>query len=280
MTTEPIPKIEPLINDLKNLGSLGDFLRSQDFKRYLIKVRWEESWNNAYKFVENERGYFAVGFDHAYFDSIDAMILILNKLYSTYNTNFYHFIHDILLIYTQWSKKDLDTNDILMDMKLLNPPEEIIAKIEFLGNYYSKPVPKTEIPIEIWNSEKLDSILKKMDSSINNGDYNQTITCAYSCLEGLFKAFIFEKIPDKKETEKLNQLAILVRNFIKNKLETESISYPEQMLMLITTVTNAISNARNSFSDSHFDGESERWLAEFARDCVNSIGRLVLKFIK
>ncbi len=37
---------------------------------------------------------------------------------------------------------------------------------------------------------------------------------------------------------------------------------------------------KSYFSDSHFDGESDKWLAEFARDCVNSIGRLILKFIK
>lgn len=58
------------------------------------------------------------------------------------------------------------------------------------------------------------------------------------------------------------------------------VNYPEQVLNLITTMTNAISKARNSFSDSHFDGESDKWLGEFARDCVNSIGRLIIKFIK
>ena len=51
------------------------------------------------------------------------------------------------------------------------------------------------------------------------------------------------------------------------------------MLTLISTITSAISNARNSHSTSHFDADSYDWLAIYTRDCVNTIGRLVMRFI-
>ena len=38
-------------------------------------------------------------------------------------------------------------------------------------------------------------------------------------------------------------------------------------------------NSRNGFSESHFGDDSQRWLALFARDLTNSIGRLMLNFM-
>lgn len=279
MKTEPIPKLEPLVNDLKNLR-MGDFLKSNSYKRYCIKAGLEESWRNAFNYAKQNRGYFAAGFDHDYFDSLDALVLLLNHLHKNSQNNFFFFIYDLLVAYTEWNKEDLQVNEIAEDLELLNAPNEILENIIKLGNSYSNPVPKSRIPENIWNAEKLDGVLNKMDSSIKNGEYNLTITYAYSCLEGLYKAFLIERIPDKKDLEKLNQLSKAVRDYLADHFAKENISYPEQIITLIPTITNAISQARNSFSDSHFDGESEKWLAEFTRDCVNSIGRLIIKFIK
>lgn len=44
-------------------------------------------------------------------------------------------------------------------------------------------------------------------------------------------------------------------------------------------LTNAIANSRNGFSEPHFGDDSQRWLALFARDLTNSIGRFMLNFI-
>jgi len=57
------------------------------------------------------------------------------------------------------------------------------------------------------------------------------------------------------------------------------LSNPEQILTLTATITNAVGNARNGYSVSHFDGKAEKWLAEFARDCANSVARMILPFI-
>ena len=277
---EPTPKIEPLVEDLKSL-KIGDFLKSLEYKRFLIKIEMETIWKIAIVKIKDNRGYYSPGFDHVYFDSIDALVSILNYLFNGNEKKFYFFVFNLLESYTNWSKEDLQTKNIIEDLKLLSTPQEIIDKIENLGNFYSRPVPQSAIPENIWNAVKLDSVLKKMDISIKKGEFNQTLTIAYSSLEGLFKAFVFEKIPNKwNEKIVLNKLSLLVRNYLKDNLEKQKIKYPDQMLNLITTITYAISSARNSFSDSHFSGETDKWLAEFARDCVHSIGRLIIKFIK
>lgn len=182
---EITPKIEPLFEDLKKL-ELGEFLLSQDFKRYCIKINFEESWRNAFKYAQDERGYLCVGMNHDLFDSIEDLGLILNRLYQSDRGNFFGFVHDLLLIYTQWSKKDLWVKDVLDDLALLSAPENIVSGIEKLGNYFSTPVPKTSIPEKIGNSEKPESFLRKMDDSIKKEEYNTTLTYAYSCLEGLY----------------------------------------------------------------------------------------------
>ncbi|GET24277.1 hypothetical protein NT017_06060 [Prolixibacter sp. NT017] len=279
MQTEPLPRIEPLINDLKSL-KMGDFLKSNSFKRYCIKAGLEESWRNAFTFIQKNRTYFIAGFDHDHSDSLDALTLIMNHLYKNDSTNFFYFSNDLLVAYADWSKEDLKVKDIIEDLELLSAPSEVVENITKLGNHFSKPVPKSEIPENIWNADKLETALDKMDSSIKRKEYNMTVTYAYYCLEGLYKAFISEKVPDKKHLDKINQMATAVRDYLRSHFIANQIEYPEQVINLIPTITNAISNARNSFSDSHFDGESEKWLAEFARDCVNSIGRLIIKFIK
>lgn len=276
--TEPLSKIEPLIEDIKAL-QIGDYLKSTEFKRYLVQENFDESWRNAYNQAKDERRYITSFLDHDYFDSISALVIILNFLFINNKQHFYHFVHDLLWGYIQWSKQDINIQIIVKDLELLKPPKEIIEKILLIDQYYSSSVPQTIVPFSILNAEKLDSLLKEMDSTIRNQQYNLTLTYAYSCLEGLFKTYVIEKIPTEVNVDQLNQLSHIVRDHIKKSFDDQNIKYPEPMLTLITTITFAISNARNSFSDAHFDANSEKWLAEFARDCVNTIGRLILKFI-
>lgn len=280
MSIEPIPRLEPIISSLKNL-KMRYYLTSIDFKRFAIKNNFEEAWNNAFKYAQSERRYLAIGMiDHNFFDSLDALTALLNKLYEDKNGVFFSFVELILFGYTEWSKKDLYVKNILEDLELLSAPVATIDNITQLGNYYSVAVPKVTVPDTVWNSEKLDSFLKKMDESIKQENYSLTLTYAYSCLEGLYKSFINEKIPDQIEsTDKLNLLAGIVRDYLKDLLTSDDVNYPEQILHLIPTITNAISNARNKYSESHFDKDADKSLAEFSRDCVNAIGRLIIKFI-
>lgn len=73
-------------------------------------------------------------------------------------------------------------------------------------------------------------------------------------------------------------LCRIVKDDLLAKLQAKG-SFPEQIVNAIPTLTNAVANSRNGFSESHFAGDAQKWLATFARDMVNSIGRLLLHFI-
>jgi hypothetical protein len=275
---EPLTKIEPLINDLKKLG-IGYYLTSDEYKRYLIKVGIDVEWKNHYKSVKKNRGYYSLGMDHDYHDSIGTMIKFLNYYYEYQKESLYNYLYDLIVELKKWSDKEFegsDLNNLILDLEIIEFPNELLSEIKHQKSF---SVPKSEIPNEIRNSKKLDESIQKLNTSINNKEYNLTLTFSYSILEGLFKAFINKNIPEKTNVDKLNPQAKIVKKFIINQLKFKEEKFPLGTLNLITTITYAISEARNSHSESHFDNDSEKWLAEFSRDCVNTIGRLILNFI-
>lgn len=276
---DPLPILEPFADNLKKLN-VGDFLKSRDFKRYRIQAGLEEYWRNTYNHVKNSRRVISLGMDHEKYDSINTLNILMNHLIGQANNQFYLFIRDFLKTFSIWLNEPFDTTEIIEDLELLNCPTTIIEDVKKLDSTNKTAVPKLEIPNIIDNSDKLEECLRKMDESIRNEEFNLTLTYAYSSLEGIFKTYIFLKVPSQKDETELSKISKIVREDLKvHFLETDK-KFPEPMLNLIGTITNAISNARNNFSESHFDKDSDKWLAEFTRDCVNSIGRLILKFVK
>jgi hypothetical protein len=143
---------------------------------------------------------------------------------------------------------------------------------------HGNPVPQVTIPDHQWSSDKLNSMLSKIDNAIDTANYNNAMTLAYTCLEGLYKSYVHKNMPASRNITDLMPLSKLVRDDIDSKLLALG-SYPTQMVTSITTLTSAIANSRNSFSDSHFDNDANKWLAIYSRDLINSIGRLLLHFL-
>lgn len=141
-----------------------------------------------------------------------------------------------------------------------------------------KAVPTTIVPQALWSSEKLNNSLRDIDHAIDAQQFNRATTLAYTCLEGLYKAYVRKHVPDKANLTDLIQLCKAVKDDITDKLKVQA-PFPEQIVNSIPTLTNAVANSRNGFSESHFAEDSHRWLAIFARDLTNSIGRLLLHFI-
>lgn len=138
--------------------------------------------------------------------------------------------------------------------------------------------PSTRVTQHIWNADKLSEYLENMDTAITCHEYNRAVTLAYTCLEGFYKAFIHKRIPAKTDMMGLVPMAREIKNYLRSSLSPSG-AFPEQIINLIPSITNGIAQSRNRFSESHFDNEAERWLAVFARDCVNSIGRLLLQLM-
>jgi hypothetical protein len=142
----------------------------------------------------------------------------------------------------------------------------------------SSGVPKVNIPAEFSSAEKLSRSLAEIDKAIESGEHNRAVTMTYTCLEGLYKAYINKNLPESSSINDLLPMAKLVKNDILDKVRGTS-QAPEQIINSIPTITNAIANSRNSFSDSHFDQDAQNWLSVYTRDLTNSIGRLLLHFI-
>ncbi|WP_083657824.1 hypothetical protein [Herbaspirillum camelliae] len=139
-------------------------------------------------------------------------------------------------------------------------------------------VPVTVVPVDLWNSEKLNKSLKDIDQAIDAHHYNRATTLSYTCLEGLYKAYVRKHVPAQAALTDLMPLCKMVKDDISKKLQAQG-PFPVEIVNAMPTLTNAIANSRNGFSESHFGDDSQRWLALFARDLTNSIGRLMLNFM-
>lgn len=155
------------------------------------------------------------------------------------------------------------------------PAADNIRNIVFGGGY---AVPTTVVPVDLWNSEKLNNSLNDIDHAIDAHHYNRATTLSYTCLEGLYKTYIRKHVPDQAGLTDLMPLCKVVKDDISKKLQAQG-PFPVEIVNALPTLTNAIANSRNSFSESHFGDDSQRWLALFARDLTNSIGRLMLNFM-
>lgn len=169
-------------------------------------------------------------------------------------------------------------NSILNVVESIDPERSAAIRL-LLVTHRQIQGPQAAIPGRLWNSDRLVEYLEGMDISISEGNFEYALTLAYTCLEGFYKSFIIEKIPSQIALNELTPMAVQIRGFIKGQLDANGIVYPDQVLTLISTVTNAICNARNNFSDSHSANRAERWLAVYVRDNVNSVIKLLLNFI-
>jgi hypothetical protein len=135
--------------------------------------------------------------------------------------------------------------------------------------------PAVSIPQHVWNADRLNEYLEDIDTSITQGNHQRAISLSYTCLEGFFKAFIEHNIPDKRSLTELIAMSREIQNYLKGIVT----AYPDEALKLLNHITHAVDKTRNSFSESHFGEEAEKWLSTFVRDCMNSAIRLLLSFM-
>lgn len=201
--------------------------------------------------------------------------LLQNRQKEGKSTSRKDFYWDVLQALPEQQKYQLFR--LFVDELLPHAKDEVesIKAIVFGGG---NAVPTTIVPVDLWNSEKLNNSLKDIDSAIDAQQYNRATALAYTCLEGLYKTYIRKYVPAHSDLTDLIQLCKVVKDDITTKLKSQG-AFPEQIVNAIPTLTNAVANSRNGFSEAHFAGDSQKWLALFARDLTNSIGRLLLHFL-
>ena len=180
------------------------------------------------------------------------------------------YYYDILLTFDEQHRITL-INSILNDLD-----ETATGKAgelrTILGGAVAGPV--AIVPSHGWNAGRLNQHLQDIDNCIASGDYAHAVALAYTCLEGFYKAFVAQCIPDQaNETE-----IIALAKGIKKYLGATIGSYPDEALSMVMHVSHTVDRARNRFSEAHFEEEAARWLAVFVRDLVNTQIRLLLHF--
>jgi len=186
------------------------------------------------------------------------------------------YYYDLFMELTNAGRRQV-VNSILDSIEANEGERATALRVQLGAGQVAGPEPV--VPQDLWNAERLIEYLERMDASIVTEDYGHTLTLAYTCLEGFYKSFIRTRIPAQVALNELNPMSVQIRNYIRGQLNANGIAYPDQVLTLISTVTNALCNARNDFSDSHSGNRAEKWLAVYLRDNVNSVVKLILNFV-
>ena len=92
----------------------------------------------------------------------------------------------------------------------LHAKEEVdgIRALVFGGGF---AVPVAVVPLDLWNSEKLNNSLKDIDHAIDAQQFNRAVTLAYTCLEGLYKSYVRKHVGVKADLTDLISCAVWSR---------------------------------------------------------------------
>ncbi len=273
------PSIKPLMHDLSSLD-IGSYLSTNEFRKFMLKKKLHKAWEKFYTEAKNRRMFFSFDMDTASMDCETALGILLNRCYAE-SIETFHLIASLVIeeFVTTLKQHKTDLSPLIETLEILEFPQESISAIKQYQKEDNTDVPALAVPAIISDARKLEEFLDHMDEAITDQNYNLALTYAYSCLEGVFKAYLTTNLPQISIPLELQKQAALVRDDIKQKLQSSSTKYPEPMVSLIATITSAVGNARNGYSVSHFDAKADKWLAAFARDCVNSVARMVLHFL-
>jgi len=246
-----------------------------------MSVNWITAYNRLFKIINTDGDYYYSGSAFIQMaQQVDDSIPSYNQFIQLRNqqgksTSRKDFYWDIINSFEEPQKYQLFRIFIEALETYVKDEIEGVRSVVFGGG---SAVPTTVIPQNLWSSEKLNTSLKDIDKAIDAQQFNRAVTLAYTCLEGLYKAYVRENIPDQAHVTSLIPLSKLVKNDISAKLKAKG-NFPEEIVNTIPTLSNGIANSRNSFSESHFAKDANKWLAIYTRDLTNSIGRLLLHFV-
>ena len=122
-------KIQPLIEDVGRIVP-DVFLKSTEFKRWLVERDLDKVWAKIYSQVESNRNFFAMGFDHEAADSKDAFNYLLNIYFEQRKDRFPDFLVDFLSFYVYQETAYIDVTDIKKDLLAAGYSEEEVAVLD------------------------------------------------------------------------------------------------------------------------------------------------------
>lgn len=143
MSIDIKPKYEILFSDLKN-HLIGDYLISREFKMFMSKNEFYESWNETYEKIKDKRNYISIGFDHNRADNIDTLAAYLNVIHEVGGIE--EIITSIIVDFMNFKKTNEDFNDIIESCTVANFDKKNILKIKNAFEIHrKKSLPNKEV---------------------------------------------------------------------------------------------------------------------------------------
>lgn len=129
MNSKVNTKIQPLIEDIGRIIP-GTFLKSTEYKRWLVEHDLDEAWSQIYNHVKSNRNYFAMGFDHDAADSKDTLNYLLNYIYEQSQDEMPGFLLELLSFYAEENSELIVLTDIKKDLLAAGYSEEDVAVLD------------------------------------------------------------------------------------------------------------------------------------------------------
>jgi hypothetical protein len=245
-----------------------------------LKINWVAVYNRLFRLIDGPRSketgmYYSgprfIEKIQEYRDCPSYTELISGREQYGYSTSRRDYFKDLFVLLKDDQKYSF-VSEVLRDAQKFDPVVCDEIRVMMGGGTIA---PAASIPPEAWSADRLNEYLRSTDEALADKKYGLTVTLAYTCLEGFFKAFVHQNLPFDDEENEIVALARMVKDFLK----ASNKQYPDEILNLITQSAHAVNKTRDGFSDSHFGEEAERWLAYYMRDLVNTQIRLLLHFM-
>lgn len=122
-------KIQPLIEDVGRIVP-GAFLKSTEFKRWLVERDLDDVWNQIYNHVESNCSFFAMGCDHEAANSKDSLNYLLNIIFEQKNDRLPDFLVNLFSFYACQKIVYVDVTEIKKDLLAAGYSEEKVAVLD------------------------------------------------------------------------------------------------------------------------------------------------------
>lgn len=128
MTTKNT-KIQPLIEDVGRIVP-GVFLKSTEYKRWLVEHELDEVWAQILHQVDSNRNFFAMGYDREAANSRDTLGYLLNIIFEQSRDRLPNFLLELFSFYSEEKLEYVDVTDIKKDLLAAGYSEEEVAVLD------------------------------------------------------------------------------------------------------------------------------------------------------
>jgi hypothetical protein len=132
----------------------------------------------------------------------------------------------------------------------------------------------------LWNTEKLNKNLSRIDGAIMAGRYNLALKLAHRCLKQYYHCCITSNnIPtEQMQADNVRLMAIHICRHLMSYFRKYEIPYSERRLMFISLVSNVIFISTMNLSSDSEEFLADKAMATYARENVHNIISYLMRY--